>query len=186
MSIMEWLGLGKNETAPRQADRPAVSQTETVRRIVDELNNMEPERARFIAAFAYILGRVARADLEISEEETREMERIVMAQGGLPEEQALIVVQIAKIHNELFGHTEDFLVTREYAQNATLEEKKALLDCLFAVSASDRSISSMESTEIRSIADELHLSQRDYAQARSRYRKYLAELQHGEEEPEAE
>src|SRR5205085_5860555 len=59
----------------------------------DLLDQLEPERARFIAAFGYILGRVANADLKISPEETRAMERIIKERGGLPEEQALIVVQ---------------------------------------------------------------------------------------------
>ena len=46
---------------------------------------MEPQQARYIAAFAYILGRVAHADLTISEDETGEMEQIVMKYGRLPE-----------------------------------------------------------------------------------------------------
>ncbi|HEX8025512.1 MAG TPA: hypothetical protein VF484_04830, partial [Candidatus Limnocylindrales bacterium] len=40
--------------------------TETVRRIVDEIASLEPERARYLAAFAYILTRAAAADLDIS------------------------------------------------------------------------------------------------------------------------
>ena len=44
-------------------------ETETVRKIIAELDRIEPEKARYIASFAYILGRVAHADLGISEEE---------------------------------------------------------------------------------------------------------------------
>ncbi|MFB3915538.1 MAG: hypothetical protein ACE14M_02335 [Terriglobales bacterium] len=54
---------------------PATKETDTVRKIVQKLDQIEPERARYIAAFAYILSRVATADLNISEAETREMER---------------------------------------------------------------------------------------------------------------
>ena len=39
--------------------------TETVRAIVRELEALPPERARYVAAFAFILARVAHADLEI-------------------------------------------------------------------------------------------------------------------------
>jgi hypothetical protein len=46
------------------------SETETVRKIVQSLDQLEPERAKFIAAFAYLLSRAARADLHISLEET--------------------------------------------------------------------------------------------------------------------
>jgi len=87
MSLYRFLGLEK------QADSETVStETETVRKITQALDQMDPQQARHIAVFAYILGRVAHADLEISEEETREMERSVMELGELPEEQAIIVV----------------------------------------------------------------------------------------------
>ena len=92
MSILKMLGFGSSATnrATTAAER------DTVRKIVDELDHMEPERARFIAAFAYVLGRVAHADLSVSEQETRSMETIVQKLGGLPEEQAILVVQMAK------------------------------------------------------------------------------------------
>ena len=176
MSILEWLGLaGTPEDSASQSDT-ASPQTETVRRIVEALDDLAPEQARYIASFAYILGRVAHADLDISEEETREMERAVIEHAGLPEEQVLIVVHMAKTHNQLFGGTENFLVTREFDQNATREQKLALIDCLFAVSASDQSISSEEDVEIRKIADELHLTRQDFVSARSRYREHLEVL----------
>jgi len=169
MSLLRFLGLG---AAPAEAPADA-GETETVRKIVRTLENMEPERARHLAAFAFLLGRVAHADLDISEEETREMERLVMEHGGLPETQALLVVQIAKAQNRLFGGTEGFLVSREFAAMATVEEKRALLHCLFAVSAADRSISTTEDNEIRRIADELQLQHRDFIAARAAFREHL-------------
>src|SRR5262249_810414 len=119
------------------------------------------------AAFGYILGRVANADLTISPEEVHAMERIVMQQGQLPEEQAMIVVQTAKTRAQLFGGTENFLVTREFARLATREQCLALLDCLFAVSAAEDDISMVENNEIRQIASELGLEHRDFIQVRS-------------------
>ena len=68
------------------------------------------------------------------------MERIVMQRGGLTEAQAVVAVQIAKSQNALFGGTDDYLVTRELAASTTRDEKLALLDCCFAVSAADRDI----------------------------------------------
>ena len=53
-----------------------VARTETVRKVIEALDQMDPARARFIAGFGYILSRVANADLTISPEETRAMERI--------------------------------------------------------------------------------------------------------------
>ena len=154
----------------------AHSDTDTVRKIVRALDQMEPERARYIAAFAYILSRVARADLNISDVETQEMERQVVALSGLPEEQAILVVHIAKAQATLFGGTENFLVTQEFNQIATPEQKLALLRCLFAVAAADQNISGVEDREIKLISNELLLTHDDYISARLAYRQYLSVL----------
>ncbi len=171
-SILRFLGLEKNASpAARQA-----AQTEAVRQITRELENLPPDRARYVAKFAYILSRVASADLEVGKEETREMERIVREIGGLPEEQAIVVVHMAKTRNLVFGATDNFLVTREFNKTATREQKLALLECLFAVSAAEGLVSTVEENEIRQIARELMLSHRDYIGVRLKYRDRLAVL----------
>jgi uncharacterized tellurite resistance protein B-like protein len=162
MSILRWLKSGSEAASPG-------GDTESVRRIVRELDAMEPERARYLAAFAYVLGRVAHADLDISETETRAMEEIVQRLGALSEEQAILVVQIAKSQNRLLGGTENFLVTREFKEVASPAERQQLLDCLFAVSAADDAISSAEEAQVRQIASELGFTHREYVEARSRY-----------------
>ena len=99
-------------------------ETETVRRIVAELEQMDPEQRRFLAGFAYILARAAHSDLSIGGDEQSLMEQIVTDIGGLTESQAVLVVQIAKHQTELYGGTEDFLVTREFEARATDEQKR--------------------------------------------------------------
>ncbi len=177
MSILKYLGL--TPAAPSQEK----TETETVRRITDALDRLEPERARYIAGFAYILSRVARADLKVTEKETRAMERIVADHAGLPEEQAILVVQIAKTQNRLFGGTEDFLVTREFRNTATREQRLALLDCLFAVAAAEGSVSAEEDNEIRQVSGELRLEHRDFIAIRSAYRGHLSFLNPASEQP---
>jgi uncharacterized tellurite resistance protein B-like protein len=172
MGIFDLLGFGGSEK--RAAASGSSAETETVRKIAAELDRLPPEKARYVAAFAYILSRVARADLQVSDEETREMERIVQEKGGLPEEQAVMVVQMAKTQNVLFGGSENFLVTREFEKISTREQKIALLHCLYAVSAADRSISSAEDTTIRTIANELRLDHSDFVAVKSAYVDYLA------------
>lgn len=169
MSILKFLKFDPGQ--PRSS-----AETETVRKIAAALDQLEPERAKFIAAFAYLLSRVARADLVVTPEETAAMERIVVEQGSLPEEQAILVVQMAKTQNMLFGGTENYLVTREFNKIASREQKLALLHCLFGVSASDNSISTVEDNEINLIADELRIEHRDFITVRSRFRDYLAVL----------
>ena len=161
--------LGSKDVEEHSA---VAGETSSVRKIVRQLEALDPARARFLAAFAYILSRVANADLDISEQETRTMEDVLRAQGNIPEDQAILVVQIAKSQNQLFGGTEDFLVTREFSKVATLEERSELLDCLFKVSAADDSISAEEDAQLGQIADELGFTRKEFIAARSKYSDY--------------
>ncbi len=175
MSILKFLGLNLEQ----ETGSAAVAETETVRKIVQKLDDLPEDQARYIAAFAYLLSRAARADLYVSDEETAVMERIVMEQGGLPQELAVVVVQMAKTQNRLFGGTENYLVTREFERIATHEQKLAFLDCAFAVTAADQNITSEEDNVVKEISTELKLSHSDYIAARSRFREYLAVLKLG-------
>ena len=65
-SLLRLLGLNDTE-------QPESRDTATVRRIAAELDKLDPGEARFLAAFAYVLARVAHADYEVSEDEIREM-----------------------------------------------------------------------------------------------------------------
>lgn len=174
-SILKLLRLG-GRASRRSRSASSGSDAETVHRIAAALDRLEPERARHIAAFAFILSRAARADLHISDEETREMERSVMTWGRLPEEQAALVVEIAKHQNVLFGATDDFIVTREFRRKASREQKMDLLRCLFTVSASDKSISGAEEASIGQIAKELGLTHAELVEVQRQYRDKLAVL----------
>ncbi len=166
MSLLKFLGLG-GEAEPREGD------IEGVRTIVNALGALEPGRARYLAAFAYILSRVAHVDQHVSPEETIAIERIILHESKLPEAQAKLVVEIAKAQSVLFGGIEDFLVTRELANRATHEEKLALLHCLFAVSAADQKIAVIEDNEIRRISRELKVEHADYIATRLAHRQHL-------------
>ncbi len=142
-----------DETTP---DAPAAAgDTETVRRIVAKLDALPPERARFLAGFAYILARAAHADLDISAEETAVMEAAIRDLGELDEAHAVLVIQMAKFQSRAKFGTEDFLVTREFADLATDDQKLAVVRAAFAVGAADDEISSAEAQTVNEIAYEL-------------------------------
>ncbi len=168
-SLFRLLGLD-------EAKRPESRDTETVRRISAELDKLDPEEARFLAAFAYVLARVAHADYEVSQDEVREMERLVKELSDLGEPQAALVVQIAKTQAVTLGATENYVVTRQFRDVSTREQRLSLLRCLFAVAAADESVSDAENTEITLIATELGLTQLETAAARAVYRDTLAVL----------
>jgi uncharacterized tellurite resistance protein B-like protein len=165
-SIRTWLGLGASET-PEFAP---------LRETLDALDHLEPDRARFLAAFAYLLGRVAHADQNVSVEETHVMEGLVREQAALTQDQAMVVVQLAKTSNLLFGGSANFLVARQFAELATYDEKLALMRCLFAVSAVDEAISMAEEGEIHRIANELKIEPRDLTALRVAYQRHLPGL----------
>jgi uncharacterized tellurite resistance protein B-like protein len=173
MSILKFLGLKSDPSGAPSGD---AAETATVRKIIAELDHLDQEQARYVAAFAYVLSRVAHADLKISDEETRVMERIVTDVGGLPESQALIVVQMAKTQTLIFGGTENYLVTREFNRLADRDKKLALLRCLFAVSAADDHVSTAEDAVIRKIANEMLLDHKDFIAVRREFRDQLGVL----------
>lgn len=155
----------------------AARDTETVRRIARELDALPIDRARFLAAFAYILTRAAAADLRISPEESRAIELLVVEHGGLPEPQAILVAQIARNQSLLYGGTEDYLVTRQFRELSTDGERVALLRCCYLVGAADDTITSAESSLLQQIAAELDLDREAVNVIRNEFAPKLAAIQ---------
>ena len=167
-------GSGGRRGAP---DAATAAETEAVRRIVARLEALPPDRARFLAGFAYVMSRAAQADLEISDEETEVMEQVLVAQPGLDEPQAVLVAQMAKVEARRFGATQDYLVTREFARIATLEEKVAALHGCFAVAAASGSISAEEAQVVNEIARELDVEPRTLNEVRTEFVDRLSAIQ---------
>ena len=172
MSLFRFLGLEEDPEKNRDA-----GDTESVRRIAANLERLEPNRAKYLAAFAYVLARVANADLEIDPTETTEMERSLAAISDLSESEIALAVEIAKSQARLLGGTENYVVTREFRKISTPEQRGQLLQCLYAVAAADGTISSVESSEIVGIAEELGFTRADANALKSQYREKLSVLQ---------
>jgi len=171
LSFFKFLGL--KDKSPSTENK---SDLETIRKITQNLEKLDPPIAKHHALFACILSRVAHADLDISEEETKRMEEVVTQLGHLSPPEATLVVEIAKVQNTLLGGIENFLLTKEFYQVSTMEQRLELLVCLFAVAAADENISSIESDEIRKITKELKISHEDFIAARSQFREHLGVL----------
>lgn len=169
-SVLDWLRGRTGSTEPH-------GDTDTVRRIVAELDKLDPAQARYLAAFAYVLSRVAGADLRISEIESAKMVELVHRMGQLTEAQSLLVVEIAKSQQRLFGGTENFLVTREFREIASDQQRFDLLHCLFAVAGADASISSEEEAQLWQIAGELGFSRVEFMSVRNEYSPLRSVLQ---------
>jgi uncharacterized tellurite resistance protein B-like protein len=167
-TIRSWLGVGQGQLeAPDQTP---------LRDLIETLEHLEPDRARHLARFAYLLGRVAHADQHVSPEETRAMEALVVEQGALSADQAVVVVGLAKSSNLLFGGTADFLVAQEFAEAASYDQKLALARCLFRVAATDAAISVAEESEIHRIATQLKIQPHDLTKLRVSHARFLPGL----------
>jgi uncharacterized tellurite resistance protein B-like protein len=158
MSILKWLGL----SGDAEPEHNQLGEIEAA------LEAQGPERARYLACFAYILTRAAKADHHVSDAEARLMEDIVAERAGVDREQAALIVRIAREAGHSRG-TDDYLIAREFERTATREEKLKLLDCLFAIAAADASIKTVEDNEVRRVASELKLEHADYIEVRRRH-----------------
>ena len=171
MSLLRFLGI---DVIGKQARERG--DTASVRRIAAQLERLEPAAAKHLASFAYVLARVANADLAIVESETTEMERIVRSLASLSEGEATLAVQIAKTQSHVLGDTDNYVVTREFRRISTREQRAQLLQCLYAVAAADGTISGVETSVIGAIAEELGFTRAESNALRSEYRDKLSEL----------
>jgi len=105
------------------------------------------------------------------------MEHIVTDIGGLPPAQAVLVVEIARNQSELYGGTEDYLVTREFAARTTDEQRRAAVEACFAIVAVDHEITADEYAELTEIATELGLTRAELNEIRREYRDHLVAIQ---------
>lgn len=163
--VWRWLGL----------ERPA-REREVLDSVAGVLERLDPNRARYVAGFAYLLGRVAGADSHVTEDETALMKRLVMEEGGLSDPEAEAVVRLALDDHRRFGGTHNLIVTRELADVTTLEQRLGIVRCLFALSAADASVQVVEDNEIRRITRELRIEHADFVRARLEVREHLSVL----------
>jgi len=171
VSLLRFLGM--SELGKQARER---GDTASVRRIAAQLERLEPATAKRLASFAYVLARVANADLTIDAAETAEMEHSVRTLAALTESEAVLVVQIAKTQAHVLGDTENYVVTREFRGMSTREQRAQLLQCLYAVAAADGTISGDERSVIGAIAEELGFTRAEANALRAEYRDKLSEL----------
>jgi tellurite resistance protein len=152
-------------------------ETATVRRIVARLEAMPAERARFVAAAAYTLARAANADMDISDIETTAIEGILRSDDGLDEATAVLVTEMAKLQAKTVGSTEDYVVTREFRNLASVQQRLDLLRAAYQIAAANGSISAEESAVANEIARELDLDPAAVNAIRADFRDKISAVQ---------
>jgi len=168
MSFMRFLGGHSAAAEPASRPLPVSAETEAVRSIVARLESLPPEKARLLAGMAYVLARAANADLQISDVETQAIES-VLTESGLDESQAVLVSEMAKLQERTAGGTSDYLVTREFREASTIEQRLVLLQACYRVAAADGGITAMENASLDEIASELDIERADASTVRAQF-----------------
>lgn len=123
-------------------------------RLQKQLVRLGPDRLEFLAGFAGELTRVAGVDAGISATETAAI-KAHLTQHGLTAAEAGVVIDLLRHEIEVLHSLQNHVFNRAVNKHASLAEKEALLDCLYAVAAADHLVSDLEEREIRRIADAL-------------------------------
>lgn len=172
-----------NLDAPSSPDLPVhpdapippagAAETDSVKVLSARLDALPPARARYLAAFAYLLGRAANATGAMSDAERTAMLGMADTAGLDPETGSMIVDMAATLSGE-FGATEDFLVTREFKAISTMEERERLLRACFIVMAADDEIDATESWLANRMAEELDVERPDLNAIREEFHEQLS------------
>ena len=168
LSLLRFLGL---HTSPGRDPEP-----QSLVEIGRQLDGAAPEEARLVAAFAYLLARVASADLRTDAVEQQEMKRRLEEIAGVEGERAELLATSAVRAAGSHSASDDYLVARAFRDMADHGEKLRLLRCLYAVAAADEHISGQEDNEIFEIASQLGLAHSDVIALRSEFRAHLGSL----------
>ena len=170
------LPVDPNAPLPTLSKESLPGETESVHMIAAALSGLPPARARYVAAFAYLLGRAANANLEVTDVERKEMTHIG-EEAGLDAETATLIVNLSAHLSADFGATEDFLVAREFKAISTMEERHRLLRACFLVMAADDVIDASEAHLVNRIAEELDVERADLNRIRDEFHDRLSSVQ---------
>lgn len=130
---------------------------DTVRTTLRRLDDLEPTTRHRLDAVATTLARVADADRRLTESERRRMEELLVAEGGLEEAVAVMLVELARQRRTAGGYGAAYAVTRGLRRSTPLATRQRLLDAVVEVALADGHACGEEREVIRRIACELGL-----------------------------
>ncbi len=169
MSLLRFLGLG-GSAAGRDQEPASLAE------IATELEALPTEESRFVAAFSYLLARIAAADLKTESVERAAIARRLEALARVDPERARLLAETAVRAAETHRASDDHLVARAFRDMSERPERIRLLRCLYAVAAADETISTVEDNEIFEIANAIGIDRRDVVALRSEFKEHLGTL----------
>jgi uncharacterized tellurite resistance protein B-like protein len=128
-------------------------------------SHLSAREIAYITSLSALLGRIAHADEDFSEEEKAEIAVLLKETTSL-DHQDIDVIMSTIVDDTLKG-MDLKSVTRTYYNLSTPEQREQLLNCLFLVAGADGHVDRAEVDEIERIAVGLNMSHRDILRARS-------------------
>ncbi|MFP6655134.1 MAG: TerB family tellurite resistance protein [Myxococcota bacterium] len=169
MSLLRFFGIGGRAKTGEQ--EPA-----SLAEITTQLDGLPAAEARFVAAFSYLLARIAGADLRTDDTEREAIAHRLESFAGIDVERAALLAATAIQAADSHHASDDHLVARTFRELSEKPERLRLLRCLYAVAAADENISAAEDNEIFEVAGAIGIGRRDVVALRSEFKEYLGSL----------
>ncbi len=170
MDFLKIFGMGKQKEA-RDRDLGSLFAA-----LENMLAGKSVDEIKLVAGWAGLLGRVANADMELSDEEIAGIKEILGKTHGLDGTSSCAIADLLAGNRVELLSVEDHFYTRMINDVAGREEKLALLESLFQVAAADDIVRQNEDATIRMISRSLFLSHDEFIEVRSKFRDKLAVL----------
>ena len=122
------------------------------------------DRLRKLSMVGGLMARVAHVDLVVTDEEFEAIANSLKQEWGISQDEARFVTEVAV--SEVGPDMDYYRLTREFFTSTTEEERSQFLNVLFSVANADGFVSSKEIEEIRTIANSLRLSHKQFIEAK--------------------
>jgi len=129
------------------------------------VNQVTPQMYR-LCLLGGLMGVIAQADGEITPKELEEIRHRLQTQGSF-EQDALDTLMVIIEDESVRGLDRSRLIS-EYTAQLGFDERVELLDLLFAIAVADGALTHAELEELRGISAAMHLSHRQYINAKLR------------------
>ena len=122
------------------------------------------DRLRKLSMVGGLMARIAHVDLVVTNEEFEAIVNSLKNEWGISQDEATFVTEVAV--SEVGPDMDYYRLTREFFTSTTEEERSQFLNVLFSVANADGFVSSKEIEEVRTIANSLRLTHKQFIDAK--------------------
>ena len=128
-------------------------------------SDLTAKEVAYITSLAALLGRIAHADDDFSQEEKVEISNLLKSSTKLSHEDIDVIMET--IVDDTLRGLDLKSITRTFYNQSTVEQREQLLNCLFLVAGADGHVDPAEVDEIERIAVGLNMKHRDILRAKA-------------------